>query len=103
MPEDKPVTNILLEGGAEEFGREHIPKTPGSAFTGMQPLYFPCMQETFARTKNRPNLVSLLMAVLLSMCLLLAPTHQVEVTIVSFPFFTLGFNMCYFWTDPRCY
>lgn len=82
MPEDKCVTNIIVDEGAEEFGREHIPKTPGSTFTGMQPLCFPYAQETCARTKNRPNLVSLLMAVLLSMYLLLAPTHQVEVTIV---------------------
>lgn len=27
MPKDKPVTNILLDGGAEGFGGEHIPKT----------------------------------------------------------------------------
>lgn len=103
MPEDKPVTNILLGGGAEEFGRERIPKTPGSTFTGAQPLYFPCAQEIFARTKNGPNLLSLLMAALMSTYLLWAPAYQGEVTIVPFPFFTLGFNMCCFWTHPRRY
>jgi len=57
-PEDNPVTHILPDGGAEEFGRERTPDPAGSAFTGLQLLHFPCLQEASGRTQARPNLVS---------------------------------------------
>lgn len=59
VPKDNPVTNIVLDGGAEGFGRGHTPKPPGSPVPGTQHLSIPCMQETLAeQNQTQPSLLS---------------------------------------------
>lgn len=52
--EDKPVTNLLLDGGAEELGSERRPEI--FHLTGVWLLHSPVCRR-LARTKDGPNLV----------------------------------------------
>lgn len=116
-PEDKPVTNILLDGGAEEFDRET--KDPRfSLQSHLQPPHRPvCTRLSPEQQQQTPNEKPTKTKTNQTKTQQTKPSFPSDgcpavhasdfgsnpSAGIPFPFLTLGFNMCYFWTDSRCY